>query len=262
VSTTWAAQRKEQWGENSALYANRVLGEFHAGEGDGIIPLAWVERAVERGKARTGDLGPMTKVGVDVARNGADKTVIAPCYGHRVDTLRYSFHEDTMSTSGRVTGLLAANSEAMAVVDADGLGVGVFDRLRELGHHVEPFHAGRKTKKRDRSGELGFVNTRAGAWWQLRELLEDPDSDVELPDDPILLGDLTAPRWSVTSNGEILLESKAELGRRLGRSTDAADAVVMALWQDRPRRQRLMSFAGRERALPPAEDTPILWRRI
>jgi hypothetical protein len=29
VSQGWADQRMRQWGENSALYANRVLGEFH-----------------------------------------------------------------------------------------------------------------------------------------------------------------------------------------------------------------------------------------
>jgi hypothetical protein len=237
VSSTWAAQRKEQWGEHSAAYANRVLGEFHADDAEGVIPLAWVERAVERWKAHTKDFGSMTRVGIDVARYGSDKTVIACCHGHRVDTLRYSAHEDTMSTVGRVGGILDAHQGAAAIVDADGLGAGVFDRLREQGHNVEPFHAGEKTRKMDHSNELGFVNARAAAWWQLREMLEDPDSDLELPDDPLLLGDLTSLRWKVTSTNQIQLESKVELKGRLGRSTDAADAVVMALWQDRPRRR-------------------------
>ena len=136
-----------------------------------------------------------------------------------------------MSTAGRVKGILDANPGAVAVVDTDGVGAGVTDRLREQGRRVEAFHAGGGRRRRDRSGELGFVNVRAGAWWQLREMLEGPDSDVELPDDPVLLGDLTAPHWWVTSEGKIQLESKAQLKSRLGRSTDAADAVVMAFFR-------------------------------
>ena len=244
VSTAWAEKLKHQWGESSALYANRVLGEFYADEAEGIIALASVEAAVERRKVCNGDGGPVTRVGVDVARSGDDKTVIAVCRGHRVDSLRYSSHQDTMTTAGLVKGILDANPEAIAVIDADGLGAGVYDRLREQGYTVEPFHAGSKTKKRDRSGEQGFANVRVGAWWHLRELLEVPDSDVELPDDDVLLGDLTAPHWDVNSDSKILLEAKVKIKSRLGRSTDAADAVVMALWEDRHRRGTRITHVG------------------
>jgi hypothetical protein len=30
-------------GRNSALYANRVLGEFHSADEEGVIPLSWIE---------------------------------------------------------------------------------------------------------------------------------------------------------------------------------------------------------------------------
>ncbi|MEC3995007.1 hypothetical protein VSR01_16300 [Actinacidiphila sp. DG2A-62] len=48
ISQAWADQRRKQWGADSALYANRVLGQFHASDEDSVIPLAWVEAAVER----------------------------------------------------------------------------------------------------------------------------------------------------------------------------------------------------------------------
>ncbi len=47
----------------------------------------------------------------------------------------------------------------------------------------------------------------------------------------MLTGDLTAPRWCVSSGGKVLLESKDDMRKRLGRSTDDGDAVVMAFWQ-------------------------------
>ena len=171
VSAQWIEQRRRQWGETSALYTNRVLGDFAPDDEEGIIKLAWVEAAVERWKANPDHAGPMTRLGVDVSRSGADETVIAPIYGHRVGPLRRSHHEDIMQTTGRVKGILDANPGVAVVIDTDGVGAGVTDRLREEGHTVEAFHASRATKKRDSSGELGFINVRAAAWWQLREML-------------------------------------------------------------------------------------------
>lgn len=82
-------------------------------------------------------------------------------------------------------------------------------------------------------------NCRAEAWWRLREMLADPESEIALPPDPILLGELTAPGWKMTSNGRIQVESKDEIAKRLGKlesrkaldeggSTNRADAVVQA----------------------------------
>jgi hypothetical protein len=48
-----------------------------------------------------------------------------------------------------------------------------------------------------------------------------------LPTDQELLADLSAPRWKLKPTG-IAIESKDDIRARLGRSTDKADAVVMA----------------------------------
>ena len=76
----WVEQRKQQWGERSSIYVNRVLGEFAAPDEDGIIPLSWIEKANERWLALK-DSGQMpTKadvIGVDVARNRESSQVIA-----------------------------------------------------------------------------------------------------------------------------------------------------------------------------------------
>ena len=48
TTRAWADQRKAQWGENSALYRNRVLGEFAGDEESGLVGLSWVEAANAR----------------------------------------------------------------------------------------------------------------------------------------------------------------------------------------------------------------------
>ena len=242
VSADWAEQRKTQWGEASAVYANRVLGEFHSSDDDSVIPLAWVEAAIARHKVwvdqgRPPKLGFPRRVGVDVARSGSDETVLAIRQGPVIDELRRTRREDTMQTAGRVTGLLHTTNleRVIPVVDVIGIGAGVVDRLREQGLPVVAFNASAKTEARDRTGELGFVNCRAAAWWQMRELLDPANgSEVALPDDDLLVGDLTAPHWRVMSGGRIQVESKDEIRKRLGRSTDTGDAVVQAFWGGQP----------------------------
>ena len=79
-----------------------------------------------------------------------------------------------------------------------------------------------------RDRQLKFVNKRAETWWKLREAL-DPTygSNVALPPDPSLRADLTSPTWKLTPRG-IQIESKDEIRKRLGRSPDKGDAVVLA----------------------------------
>jgi hypothetical protein len=54
-----------------------------------------------------------------------------------------------------------------------------------------------------------------------------------LPDDPVLMADLTAPTFEITKQG-IKLETKEDLVKRLGRSPDKGDAVVMS-WSAGPK---------------------------
>jgi hypothetical protein len=239
IDAAWAAQRAKQWGTESSIYVNRVLGEFHAGDEDSVIPLAWAEAAVERwhewdlaGRPGT-DMDYPRTVGVDAARFGTDKTVLAPRRGPVTVELRRSVKEDTMQTTGRVKGIVDSdNGRSTPVVDVIGIGAGVVDRLREMGHTVIAFNASAGTDRRDTAtSEMGFNNCRSAAWWGMRELL-DPSagSDVCLPDDELLLGDLSAPQWKILSGGKIAVESKDEIRKRLGRSTDDGDAVVQAYW--------------------------------
>jgi len=249
VATSWAEQRARQWGDGSALYANRVLGEFHVADEDGVIPLAWIEAAVDRWrdwKRAGGQLDMLTALGVDVARSGADRTVMAPRYGDVIPELRYTHHEDTMATAGRAEGIITAAGCGVAVVDVIGIGAGVVDKLRENDLTVEAFNASEGTLRRDRSGELGFTNCRSAAWWNVREMLDPAyGATLTLPEDDLLVGDLTAPHWRVLSGGKIQVESKDDIRKRLGRSTDSADAVVQACWQAERRRGRTMRFHGR-----------------
>lgn len=236
ISQAWAEQRAIQWGPESAIYANRVLGEFHAGEEDAVIPLAWAEAAVMRWLAWA-DLGkpPLPGrrwVGVDVSRGGGDQTVLAHRTGVCITGLEAAHAEDTMRTTAKVQAVLSAGG-ITAVVDSIGVGAGVVDRLRELKEPVVAYTGSAKTTVKTRSREHGFTNTRSAAWWRVRELLDPAfGGELMLPPDEQLLADLTAPTWSEVTGvpPRIKVEPKEDLVARLGRSPDRGDGVVMAFW--------------------------------
>lgn len=247
MNPDWAAQKAIQWGVDSAIYANRVEGEFHSSDTDAVIPLSWVEAAVQRWYEwydSKQPSGPLTDLGVDVAREGSDQTVLAFRHGDLISELQYTSREDTMKTTGRAMAALG-NSGARPVVDVIGVGGGVVDRLREQGIVVDAFTAGASTDLRDRSGEVAFFNCRSAAWWNLRELLDPAfGSQIALPDDDLLTGDLVSPKYEYTSKGSIRVEGKDDIRKRIGRSTDAADAVVQAFFPvKRTHRKRMIYYA-------------------
>lgn len=239
ITQEWADARRGQWGETSAVYQNRVLGEFAAADEASVIPLAWVEAAVERWKElRDGgklEDGPLDFIGLDVADGGEDRSALAPRRGVVITELRDVTQPEpgmTMVLAGIVVGVVREHG-GVVVADSIGVGAGLVSRLRELDIETIAFNAGEVTAVTDASGELGFRNKRSAAWWGMRERLHPESGEaIALPDDPRLIGDLTAPRWTVTSSGKIAVESKDDIRKRLGRSTDYADPVIQAFWGD------------------------------
>ena len=234
LQRSWVEQRKLLWGENSALFQNHALGEFCADDEDAIIPLSWVEAAVERwrewDKAGRPDRDGIQVAGVDVARSGKDKSAIAIRLGDVIAGVETFIRSDTMETTGKVKRVLDAHPGMRAVIDVIGIGAGVFDRLREMGLPVDPFTAGQKTHRTDKSGLLHFVNLRSFAWWATRDALNPAfGATLAIPPDDELIGDLTAMHKKDMSDGRIMAEPKDDIRKRLGRSTDKGDAVVQAV---------------------------------
>lgn len=252
LSPLWVEERLHRWvgrapttellakqARESSLFTSKVRGEFPKTSTEGVIPLGWVEEAMLRWDQwqENGCPEPVGTriVAVDVAREGEDDTCIAIRVGQVTKEVRRYRKADTMETTGFTVGAIEADPDnTTTIVDVIGVGGGVVDRLRELEHVVVAFSGAASAEdRRDSTGELKFANMRAAAWWNLREML-DPSkkSQIMLPRSEILQLDLTSPRWRVLSGGKIQMESKDDIRKRLGRSPDEGDAVVMAHWID------------------------------
>lgn len=233
MDAAWAEARRKQWGEKSAVYQNRVVGEFAASDEDGIIALAWVEKSNERWQIRqdANEWDALTHLGADIGRGG-DPSVLARRHGMAIKVFDEMNERDVMSVTGLINGILTANPKVDAVIDVIGIGAGVVDRLREFeifANRIIGFNSSEATSRKDASGEIGFVNERAATWWEMREMLQN--DLVDLPPNNDLIGELTSPHYKQMSGGKIQVEAKEEIKKRLGRSTNYADAVIMAFWK-------------------------------
>ena len=235
--------------ESSPIFTAKVRGNFPLESSDGVIPLGWVQRAVERwhdAMDGRGDApiweraaGPGRKVvGVDVAYGGEDETIIAERYSNIISKLHAYRVADTMEIADNVAPFLQ-EPKALAIVDGIGVGAGVYDALRRYAREgtiqgsAHAFIAGAQSHRKDITGQFRFRNDRSAAWWHMRELL-DPSrgSNICIPDDERLIHELSCLQYEIHVNAIIQVEGKDKARKRLGRSTDRADAVIQAFWVD------------------------------
>lgn len=223
TTAEWVEEVKKEWGEDSPLYISKVLAEFPEVSDDQLFPINWIREAVLRdltGEA-TGTPGVF---GLDVARQGNDESVI---YRNRNGWVRVLWHKrgigDTMKLANIAAKYLRKHKRGVPmIVDADGVGAGVFDRLAEMKLPVSAFHGGYGARNKRK-----FRNRRCEALWGLRELFEGGLIDIDEADTD-LQNQLATIKWSLDSAGRICIETKKEMKKRGLKSPDRVDAVMMS----------------------------------
>ena len=230
------------------LRSQLLYGKFNAKAMDNpyqVIPTAWVQAAMERGKQRErpADLA-MTTLGCDPARGGDDEMVIACRVGNWYAPLvRYAGAQVPDGPTAATFVMQAREAGAIVALDVIGIGTSVYDSLKPRiaaakaaagesggGSGIVGVNFAERSTGTDKSGRYKFRNLRAQYYWKFREAL-DPERgmDISLPYDRKLLADLCAARYEVTPAG-IQIEDKDDIKKRIGRSPDSGDAVVLALF--------------------------------
>jgi hypothetical protein len=220
---------KAKYGENSNAWRVRVLGEFPTTDDETVIPLELVLSAVGR---NVSPLEYYPTWGVDVARFGDDRTALAKRQANKlIEPVKHWSGTDLMVTAGKIRAEYEATHYDMRpreiLIDAIGLGAGVYDRCREMGLPVRAINVGEAAATRENCMRL-----RDELWFKGREWFQD--RSCCMPQDDALIAELTAPTYTFTSTGKMVVESKADMKKRGMRSPDLADAF-------------LLTFAGSER---------------
>lgn len=214
------------------LRSQMLYGDFKAGMSDDpwqVIPTKWVQEAQSRWQKRE-PKPELTSLGVDVARGGADQTVIAKCTPDLwFDELVEYPGSETPDGPTTASLIIAANrAHGVIQIELNGVGASPYDFLVQARQEVYAVDVSRGSVATDKSGRLTFKNMRTQLWWQFRELLDPANNHyVALPPGREILVELTAPKWSLKGH-EIYVESREEIVKRIGRSPDRATAIIIA----------------------------------
>lgn len=240
--------RRIEYGEDSRLYQSRVQGICPSEAAEALIRMAWIRQCIAREAPPEG----LPALGVDVANSErGDKAAVAHGYGSCCTEVRAFQCPDANVLGADVFALMQTEkvNRSHVGVDSVGVGVGTFNKLKELGELVQGLNGGMAPdefvveEEGDRVyvEEEKFNNLRSQMWWQARK--DAQFCRVTIPDDPELHRDLVVPKWK-THNGKIVVESKEDIKKRLGRSPNKGDAFVYWNW------------VRRRRPLPPQEPDP------
>lgn len=235
VSPEQANQWVELYGEDSDFVRVKVRGEFPRAGSTQFIPSDAV--ATCRKYKAEGYSGLPKILSVDVARFGADQTVIGYRQGRFSTILEKLRGKDTVFVAERVIHWQKEESPDATIIDADGIGAGVVDqiRYRGFGSRLFEFHGGERP-----NDFAAYFNRRAECWGMCRDWLK---AGAEIPDDPELDAQLTSVEYGFSAKQQIQLERKEEMKKRGLDSPDCADMLAMTFGvnvaaPDKPEPQR------------------------
>lgn len=223
--------RFEKWikayGADSDFVRIRVLGQFpKTGEFE-FFSAADIDEAMKR-DVSVHPTDPMA-LGVDVARYGANNSVLWPRKGRDARTFPRESHNgiDTVALANRVFAKFTELSPDGIFIDGGGVGGGVVDNCRRMHLHVSEIQFGGKDDITgvvfDTAGER-YANKRAAMYGAARAWMKTG----ALPDDPELRTAMLAIRYTFNAKDEILLASKEDIMEdNPGIILDDLDALVL-----------------------------------
>ena len=226
ITEEYAEAVRKQFGEDA--YKVRVLGQFPDNDLSQFLTGASIEMAYDRGMwavHEEDNVNLPLALGVDVARFGIDETVITGRRGHKLPIVDRRQGLDTYQTATLVESYIKRYRPVVVNVDVVGVGAGVVDYLRNAGYRNLVFgvNGGAKPAQGDR-----YYNLRAEMWDRGRDwvthhgqLLRDNPDHVQMLDEAV------AVLFQYTDSGQLKLERKAEMVKRVGFSPNVWDSFAM-----------------------------------
>ena len=235
----------EDWGLDSDFVRVRVLG-LPPKQGDlQLISTEVVSSAVRR-HIESKEISEQVPrlMGVDVARQGSDSSVVVMRQGRKMSQKLWSFNDrDTTQFAMRVSKFISEYYPDMVFVDGVGIGAGVVDMLRSLGHdNIIEVQAGSSPSDKNL-----YWNKRIEMWDRMRQWLEGAD----IPDDAQLQIDLITPQYAFEARTEKMkLESKDDMRSRGCASPDFGDALAMTFYHLVPTKTQFVNQSSYEPEFP------------
>ncbi len=225
IGRVWVEEKRASWGEGSPLWQSKIEAEFPENSDDGVVPYTWAQSCRELDEPE----GTPVELGVDVG-GGGDQTVIYARRGRKARLQWRGSTPDPRTVSGQVIAAIRDTGATRVKVDVVGIGwgiVGMLDERRaEHGAEIVGVNVGEASSRPDQ-----FAKLRDELWWDVgRENSRLRAWDLSECDDDTI-AQLIAPRYGIDAAGRTKVEPKDDTRKRLGRSPDDADALLLAFYE-------------------------------
>jgi len=228
ITPVFAQNLADTYGKDSPEYRMKVRGLFPEGADDTVLGLGEVMEAFHRVAVAEPD--ELVGIGCDVARFGSDRTTIYVTKGPHLLHAEGFHNKRAGWIAGRLIqlarhyGLTRLTAHRIAV-DVTG-DAGVADMLHSQGWQANEVNFGSKA-----TDEKLYFNRRSELWFEMARWIRYEAGLAGAPRiaKDMLKGDLPAPHYKYRPNGQKQLEPKDVLKKRIGRSPDDGDALVLAL---------------------------------
>lgn len=220
----------DAYGEDHDYFRVNVLSQFPRTGSTQFIGEDLVDGAANPKREPYSTVYDPLIFGVDVARFGADQTVI---YMRRGRDGRYykplKFRGlDTQQVAAKIAELNEQLRPNAIFIDEGGPGAGVVDRCRYLQLPITGIDFGGSPDRSQvaQSGAVAYANKRAEMWGNMRDWL----AGGTIVEDAALKSELTSVQYGyklVNGRDSILLERKEDMKKRGLSSPDIADALAL-----------------------------------
>lgn len=223
IQPAWVEKQKLSWGEESARFKSKVLGEFPDEADNTFFSQTAIDRGIDADLVE--DFSIVPKLGVDVARFGEDDSVAYLNRGGRVRVVERWTKATAIETANRIHRIAIDNGCDEVRIDGAGLGGPIIDIVASLanGSYTVLSMLGSAASP----DNTRWHNARAYNFDSLREQLMANEIDLD-PDDKALLDELLMIQYKFSAKGAIQIESKDDMRSRGIKSPDSLDALVYA----------------------------------
>jgi len=245
VTEKWINETRDTFGEDHDSYVIGVLGEFGRMGEESFFPTQLIDRAFRAVVHHNEYINYDKITGVDVAGRGADSTVFLTRQGPKVIDVEKHQGLDPMQVVAALAVYRMKMNPHMIMIDANGLGDGVYSRAKELGFPVKPvIHAASPRP-------IAYFNLRSFLYGEVRDWMANGGS---LPmDDESLREDLLNCLFTHSPSMQIQLLSKKQLRSKGISSPDVLDALALTFAEKAFRSEFVLNSPL------PIKPTQFLW---
>jgi phage terminase large subunit len=217
IDAAWAKEQIDTYGRDNPWVMIYILGKFPPASVNALIGPDECDIASKRQPKEDLWIWQPRVLGGDLARFGDDATCLVERQGVYCSDFTKLRNAKTQEIGGRI--IRAKSEKPIAAVFLDSaMAGGVQDYCELLGHQITLV---------DFAGapdDAMFANKRAEMMWTAANAIK---ADAMIPVDPEFIAEACAHTYTFNPKGQILIEPKDLVKKKLGRSPDKWDAYIV-----------------------------------